>query len=230
MSSVAEVFGISTETSNFYQKALTHPSFTQENNLSYIDCYERMEFLGDAVLKLSISDVLYRMFPESTEGEMSKIRGVVVSDNTLAQIAKEIGLDNLIIMSKSEEKQGGRKRNSICACAFEAILGAYYLDGKYNEIVKFVERIFTPYILDVKSNFGKFNAKEILQEYTQGLTKERPEYAVINEMGPEHKKKFEVQVSYRGEVLATEIGLSKKDAEQKAAFSACVKLGIIEKL
>ena len=227
MKSVEEIFGIETITKDLYTKALTHSSFTKEKNLPYTDCYERLEFLGDAVLKLTVSDVLFRMFPDAQEGELSKIRGIVVSDNTLADIAKNNGLQELIIMSRHEEKQGCRKLNSICACAFEAILGAYYLDGKFKEILPYIERTFEPYINDVKNHFEKFNAKAILQEYTQGQNKKTPVYKVINELGPEHKKEFEVEVRYNDEVLATEKGNSKKEAEQKCAYSACKKLGII---
>ena len=130
-------------------------------------------------------------------------------------------------MSRHEEKQGCRKLNSICACAFEAILGAYYLDGKFNEIVKYIEQTFKPYIEEVQNHFERFNAKAILQEYTQGKTKNTPIYTVINEFGPEHKKIFEVEVRYNDEILAVEQGNTKKDAEQKCAYSACKKLGII---
>lgn len=228
MKTIAEIFGIETITPDLYKKALTHPSYTQDLNLPHTECYERLEFLGDAVLKLTVSDVLYNMYPNSTEGEMSKIRSIIVSDNTLAEIAKENGLQDNIILSKHDEKQGARKLNSICACAFEAILGAYYLDGKYNEVRKYIEQTFTPRIKDVKNNFGKYNAKEILQEYTQAINKDRPVYKIIKEHGPEHKKEFEVEVSYNGNVLATEKGFSKKDAEQKAAYSACEKLGILK--
>lgn len=227
MKSVEEIFGIETITKDLYTKALTHSSFTKEKNLPYTDCYERLEFLGDAVLKLTVSDVLFKMFPDAQEGELSKIRGIVVSDNTLADIAKNNGLQELIIMSRHEEKQGCRKLNSICACAFEAILGAYYLDGKFKEILPYIEKTFEPYINDVKNHFEKFNAKAILQEYTQGQNKKTPVYKVINEIGPEHKKEFEVEVRYNDEVLATEKGNSKKEAEQKCAYSACKKLGII---
>lgn len=227
MKTVSNIFGIEILTPDLYKKALTHPSYIQDNNLPYTDCYERMEFLGDAVLKLTVSDLLYRVFPDSREGEMSKIRAILVSDNMLAEIAKKNGLADIIIMNKSEEKHGGRKLNSICACAFEAVLGAYYLDGKFKEIRSYIEKTFSPLIKDVKDNLPIYNAKEILQEYTQGLTKERPVYTVIKESGPEHKKQFEVQVSYRDEVLAAEVGKSKKDAEQKAAYVACKKLGVI---
>ena len=227
MKSLADIFGIKIKNEEYFKKALTHPSYTQDLNLPHTNSYERLEFLGDAVLKLTVSDTLFSMFPESPEGEMSKIRSIVVSDNTLAEIAKNNGLDKLIILSKHDEKQGARKLNSICACAFEAVLGAYYLDGKYNQVRKYIEETFTPYIVDVKNNFAKYNAKEILQEYTQAKDKNRPVYKVINETGPAHKRQFEVEVSYNEEVLAVETGLSKKDAEQRAAYSACKKLGII---
>ena len=227
MKTVAEIFGIETTTEELYKKALTHSSYTKEKELPHTDCYERLEFLGDAVLKLTISDVLFKLYPDSPEGELSKIRGIIVSDNTLADIAKKNGLPELIIMSRHEEKQGCRKLNSICACAFEAILGAYYLDGKFDEIVKFIEKTFQPYIDDVKNHFEKFNAKAILQEFTQGQTKNTPVYTVINESGPQHRKEFEIEVKYNDEVLAVEKGSTKKEAEQKCAYSACKKLGII---
>lgn len=227
MKSIAEIFGIETITEDFYKYALTHSSYTKEHELPETQCYERLEFLGDAVLKLTISDVLFKRYPESREGELSKIRSILVSDNTLADITKNNGLQELIIMSKHEEKQGCRNLNSICACVFEAILGAYYLDGKFSEIVSYIEKTFEPYIEDVAQHFEKFNAKAILQEYTQGQTKKTPVYTVISESGPQHKKVFEVEVRYNDEVLAVETGLSKKEAEQKCALSACKKLGIV---
>ena len=227
MKELSEIFGIETKTEDLYKAALTHSSYTKEHELAHTQCYERLEFLGDAVLKLTVSDVLFNMYPDFPEGELSKIRSIVVSDNTLAQIAKSNGLQQLIIMSKHEEKQGCRNLNSICACVFEAVLGAYYLDGKLQEITKYIKETFTPFIQDVNDNFEKFNAKAILQEYTQDKTKNTPVYKVVDEIGPEHKKEFVVEVSYNGEVLATEKGLSKKDAEQKCAYTACKNLGII---
>ena len=227
MKSVAEIFGIETVTDDYYKYALTHSSYTKEHNLPETQCYERLEFLGDAVLKLTISDVLFKKYPNSREGELSKIRSIIVSDNTLAEIAKKNGLSELIIMSKHEEKLGCRSLNSICACAFEAILGAYYLDGKFNEIIQYIEKTFNPYIEQVSQHFERFNAKAILQEYTQGQTKTTPVYTIISETGPAHKKIFEVEVRYNNEILAIEKGTSKKEAEQKCAYAACEKLGII---
>lgn len=224
---LTEIFGIEPVNEELYRIALTHSSYTKDSGLPHTQCYERLEFLGDAVLKLTVSDVLYKMFPESTEGELSKIRSIIVSDNTLAQIAKRDRLNLLINLSKHDEKQHLRDNNSICACAYEALLGAYYLDKKLARLTKYIKRTFKPFIEDVKDNFECYNAKAILQEYTQNKTKERPVYAVVRETGPAHKRVFEVSVTYRDEVLAVEVGMSKKDAEQKCAYAACKKLGII---
>ena len=129
--------------------------------------------------------------------------------------------------SRHDEKQGHKKLNSICACVFEAVLGAYYLDGKFNQIVNYIEKTFEPYIENVQKHFVKFNAKAVLQEYTQGINKTTPVYKVINTTGPAHKTEFEIEVSFNNEVLATEKGSTKKEAEQKCAYTACEKLGII---
>ncbi len=228
MKEISEIFDIEIDDKELFRKALTHPSYTKEHELDFTECYERLEFLGDAVLKLTISEVLYKNYPDYTEGEMSKIRSVVVSDMTLFEICEKIGLSKHIILAKHEEKQGCRKLESVCACAFEAVLGAYYLDGKLEELVEFIEKTFMPYIKDVDKHFEKFNAKALLQEYTQGQTRETPVYTIIDEKGPAHNKVFEVEVSYHGKVIASGIGKTKKEAEQQAAYNACMKLGIIQ--
>ena len=223
-----EIFSIYPISQNLFECALTHTSVINELSLPYTNCYERLEFLGDAVLKLIASDLLYKRFPTSPEGELSKIRSIIVSDNILADIAKKNGLQKLIRISKHEEKQGCRNLNSVCACAFEAVLGAYYIEGKYNELKKYLGKVLPPYIEDAQNHFEKFNAKAILQEYTQEKTKTVPKYEVVREIGPDHKKIFEVQVEYDGKILATEQGTSKKEAEQKCAYSACKKFGVIQ--
>ena len=225
--SVEDIFGIKIKTPELYKYALTHTSYIREHELPYNECYERLEFLGDAVLKLAISDVIFRMYPKAPEGELSKIRSFVVSDHTLSIIAKESGLNELIIVAKHEEKQGCRNLESVCACVFEAILGAYYLDGKFKDVVKYIKKTFTPYIIDVKDHFVNYNAKAVLQEYTQGLNNKRPEYNVIKCSQHKNYTEFEIEVQYNGKVLAVEKGYSKKEAEQKCAYEACKKLGII---
>ncbi len=228
MNSVEEIFKIKINDNSLFVKALTHPSYTQEKEMSYCDCYERLEFLGDAVLKLSISDVLYKMFPDYAEGKMSQIRSIIVSDHTLSNISREIGLSKLIIAGTHEVKNGIKNLESVTACAFEAVLGAYYLDGKFDELLKFIEETFIPYINDVNNNLEKYNAKALLQEYTQSLTKETPVYTLVSESGPDHKKTFTVDVSYKNEVIARGEGKTKKDAEQKAAYEACKILGVVK--
>lgn len=228
MSSVEEIFKIKIDDKSLFVKALTHPSFTKEKEMDFTDCYERLEFLGDAVLKLSVSDILFKKYPDYAEGDMSKIRSIVVSDNTLSNISKKIGLSKLVITGAHESKQGIKNLESVSACAFEAVLGAYYLDGKFVQLKSFLTELFAPYIEEIDNNFEKYNAKALLQEYTQGLTKETPVYKLISQSGPDHKKLFTVEVSYKGEIIAEGEGKSKKDAEQKAAYQACKKLGAIE--
>lgn len=223
-----KIFKIKTKNKELFKKALIHSSYTKENELSSFENYERQEFLGDAVLKLCISNILYKKYPEYTEGDLTKIRSIVVSDNALADIATKINIAPLIILGKQEEKSGGRKRKSILACTFEAILGAYYLDGKHKELSKFLEEIFMQFINEVDGNFEKFNSKAVLQEYTQSQNKKIPEYKIVEEIGPEHDKIFIVEVSYMNEVLASGRGKTKKEAEQDAAYLACVKLKVIK--
>ena len=142
-----------------FKKALTHSSYTRENELSQLENYERLEFFGDAVLKLYISEILFNKFPQYAVGELTKIRSIIVSDNMLAEVAKKIGLAELIILGKQEEKTGGRQRKSIIACAFEAVLGAYYTEGRHAEILNFLEQTFAPFIADVDGNFEKFTRR-----------------------------------------------------------------------
>lgn len=227
MATVSEIFGIDIQNSKLFEIALTHPSYTKDNGLEYTECYERLEFLGDSVLKLLISDFLYKKYPLYTEGDMSKIRSIAVSDNTLSKIAFQIGLNNLIRAGIHDEKQGVTKLESVTACAFEAVLGAYYLDGKLEELKGFIAKVFTPYIEEIDKNFEKYNAKAILQEYTQSLTKHTPVYKLLGTKGPEHNKIFEIEVSYEGKAIAKGEGRTKKDAEQNAAYEACKILGAI---
>lgn len=227
MSTVSEIFEIPTQDQKLFEIALTHPSYTKDNGLEYVECYERLEFLGDSVLKLLISDFLYKKYPLYTEGDMSKIRSIAVSDNTLSKIAFQIGLNKLIRAGVHDEKQGVTRLESVTACAFEATLGAYYLDGKLENLKEFIAKVFNPYIEEIDKNFEKYNAKAILQEYTQSLTKHTPVYKLLGTKGPEHNKIFEIEVSYEGKAIATGEGRTKKDAEQNAAYEACKILGAI---
>lgn len=208
-------------------KALTHPSYTKELNFDSLDSYERLEFFGDSVLKLFTSKLLYKKYPEYPEGELSKIRSILVSDSILAEIAFQIGLDKLIKLGPAEEKQGGRKRESNLACSLEAVLGAYYLSNKGDFAEKFIEKYVMPYAEDIDKHFEKYNAKDILQQYTQGIDKTLPVYQTIGVHGPAHKPEFEVSVEWQGKIIATAKGKSKKEAQQNCAYEACRILKVI---
>ena len=219
-----EIFG---EKNDLVEKALTHPSFTKENDINSLENYERLEFFGDSVLKLFTSKLLYEIYPEAPEGELSKIRSILVSDAILAQIAIQIGVDKLLKLGPSEEKQGGRKRESNIACALEALLGAYYLNGKQTEIEKFIKDYVIVFAEDVDKHFEKYNAKDILQQYTQGIDKTLPVYRTLAVRGPAHKPVFEVEVEWQGSVIASATGKSNKEAQQNCALAACKKLGVV---
>ena len=173
------------------------------------------------------SKLLYEIYPEAPEGELSKIRSILVSDAILAQIAIQIGVDKLLKLGPSEEKQGGRKRESNIACALEALLGAYYLNGKQTEIEKFIKDYVMVFAEDVDKHFEKYNAKDILQQYTQGIDKTLPVYRTLAVRGPAHKPVFEVEVEWQGSVIASATGKSKKEAQQNCALAACKKLGVV---
>ena len=218
---------IDCENKDNLQTALTHPSYTTENNISYLKNYERLEFLGDAVLKLITSNLLYKKYPEYKEGKLSKIRSILVSDNTLATIAKDIKLPEKMILGKGEEHTGGRDRESNIACTMEAIFGAYYLDGKINFVEQFLNENLLPLSDEIDMHFEKYNAKAVLQEYTQKENNSLPKYTTTNVTGPMHNPTFEVEVSYNDTTIAVGYGKNKKEAQQNGAYKACIKLGII---
>ena len=221
------IFGSSADP-ELLDKALTHPSYTKELNLDSLTSYERLEFFGDSVLKLFTSKLLYENYENYPEGDLSKIRSILVSDAILSGIAFEIGLDKLIKLGPAEEKQGGRKRESNLACSLEAVLGAYYLSGEGEAVEKFILKYVLPYAKDIDEHFEKYNAKDILQQYTQSIDKTLPVYRTVAVHGPAHKPEFEIAVEWQDRIIATAKGKSKKDAQQNCAYEACKVLGVIE--
>jgi ribonuclease-3 len=219
-----QAFGIEIKDTTLFKTALTHSSFSKENDTP--ENYERLEFLGDAVLKLSVSEILYKKYPQYSEGNLSKIRSIVVSDETLSKIVDKFELKQCLILGKQEEKLGGRNKQSIKACMFEAILGAYYLSGFFSEVEEFLKNILVDFIEEVDRNFVKYNSKEVLQEYTQKQSKNTPEYKLVKEEGPAHNKIFTVEVIYNEKILATGCGKTKREAEKQAAYIACQNLEI----
>ena len=209
-------------------RSLTHSSYTNENNLNSLENYERLEFMGDAVLKLISSKYLYEKFPDYNEGELSKIRASLVSDSTISKFASQINLGAYMIFGPAEKKLGGENRKSNLACAFEALLGALYLDKKEEITKHFLLKFIEEEIQYIKTHLIQLNAKSTLQEYTQEKYKVLPEYKIIKETGPDHKKTFEIQIKINGNIMATAIGESKKQAQQNAAYLALKKFGLLE--
>ena len=212
-------------------QALSHTSFINENNLDILQSYERLEFLGDAVLKLSISKFFYTKFKDYQEGELTKIRAEAVSDKTIASYALKIELDKIILLGKNEAKHQGAKKESILACAFEALLGAIFIeyDTKgYKKAYDFLINNFEKEILEINNNINLLNPKAILQEYTQAINHNLPKYNLVKETGLDHDKTFFVEIEYENKIIGKGSAKSIKLAQQDAAFCALKKLGVLK--
>ena len=206
---------------NFIKCALTHSSYVNELKINKWENYQRLEFLGDAVLELVSSEFLYEGNSVMSEGKMSKVRASMVCEPALAFCAKKIKLGELILLGKGEEAGGGRERNSILSDVFEAIIGAIYLDGGLEEARKFIHKFVLD---DVEENQLFVDSKSILQERIQADSGKILRYELVSETGPEHDKTFEVAVYINDERMATAIGHNKKDAEQQAAYLVLKKM------
>ena len=213
---------------NFLNEALTHPSYNNENNYENAPDYERLEFLGDSVLRLAVSHYLFDKYKDFPEGKLTKIRSYLVSDEFLAKIANKIELNRCLNIGKHEEKDGGRNKESILACAMEAVLGAIYKSSGYDIVKECIYKIYNDINVNISDVLYFYESKEILQKYTQGLNKDLPEYKLISESGPAHNRIYEVVVMYHGEELGRGVSLTKKDAEKNAALNALKKLNITE--
>ena len=182
---------------------------------------ERLEFLGDAVLELTSSEVLFHEYREKTEGELTRLRASLVCEPTLADCAREIHLGDYLLLSHGEDRTGGRNRDSVISDAFEALIGAIYLDGGYNSSKTFIKK----YVLnDIENKQLFFDSKTILQELLQKDYKERVEYVLTREYGPDHDKHFAVDAVFRHRVIGSGEGTTKKRAEQQAAYEAILKI------
>lgn len=207
-------FGIEIKDIQMLETALTHPTYSYENGLN--DNNQRLEFLGDTVLSLIIVEYLYNMYPNKQEGELSKIKSVVVSGETLAQGARKFKLYDYLLIGKGEEKVGGRYRDSVLADAFEALLATIYLDLGYDKVKKFVFQILDDSIEEIVTK-GVKDYKTILQELLQKDYKKSVKYKVLAEKGPDHDKVFTVGLIWEDQVIAIGLGKSKKEAERQGA-------------
>jgi ribonuclease-3 len=204
------------------ERALTHSSFANEQGRP--QDYERLEFLGDAVLELVVSHLLLDRFPDAQEGELSRLRASSVNRRTLAAIGRRLGLGDYVQMSHGEEKTGGREKETILADAFEAVIGAVYLDGGLGAAAEFVERYFDLLFEGADQRLLFTDYKTKLQEVTQASYGGAPGYRVVESSGPDHDKRFVVQAYVGGTRVGEGEGRSKKEAEQQAAKQAFEKL------
>lgn len=216
------------ENKKLLQRALTHKSFPNENKTLALKDNERLEFLGDSVLSLSVSTYIFKKFADFPEGELAKMRAVVVSAPILAEAAKKINLGDYLFLGKGEEMTGGRERDSILADAMEAIFGALYLDQGFIAAGEFVLSLLKEDIINVAEGNHIQDYKTMLQEVIQQDGNLRPEYEVIDEEGPDHNKTFIVAVKIEDNSLGSGQGSSKKEAEQEAAKFALHKLNKLE--
>lgn len=206
------------------KRALTHKSYVNEYRLAQTENNERYEYLGDAVLELSVSHLLMNRFPEHPEGELSKLRAAIVNEGQLAELAAELKLGDYLFLGKGEDQTGGRDKPSLLADAFEAVLGAVYLDRGFEKAFAVVKRQYEK-ILECCGGVGFVkDYKTKLQEESQGRFRAIPRYKLVSEKGPDHRKLFEIHLYIREECLGIGKGASKKAAEQEAARQALEKM------
>lgn len=206
------------------KRALTHSSFAYERNMNPQFNNERLEFLGDAVLQIVISDYLFHEYKKMNEGDLTRLRASIVCEPTLAIVAREIELGECIVLGKGEARTGGHDRESILADSFEAVLGAIYLDGGLEVARTFVLNLFAPHIGTFSNNVSVQDYKTRIQELIQKTDKSPIKYITVEESGPDHDKTFTVHLSHGNKILGEGTGKSKKDAEQQAAKIALEKL------
>ena len=215
-----EKIGVKFKDKNLLQQAFTHRSYLNENPSLGLEQNERLEFLGDAVLELAITEYLYKKYPKKTEGEMTALRAALVNSITLSETASELNIGDFMLLSKGEAKSLGKARQYILANAFEALIGAIYLNGGYEETFDFLEKNLFGKIEEVIEKKLWIDAKSLFQEKAQELESVTPAYKVLAESGPDHEKVFTMGVFLGDELIAEGKGASKQEAEQDAARKA----------
>lgn len=206
--------------------SLKHRSYVYTVDEESIESNERLEFLGDAVLDLVVTQYLYARFGEKREGDLTQIKSLLVSKPVLAQKGREMGLGKFLYLSKEEDLAGGRERTSIVGDAVEALLGAIYLDGGLTAVTRFLENLLLASVREIVSNGAYLNFKSVLLEHTQSEGRGHPRYLVNSEEGPDHQKVFTVGVLVEGERMGMGRGRSKKEAQQMAAKEALENMGV----
>ena len=209
--------GYSFKDKNLLKQAITHSSFSNEQKINKQKHYERLEFLGDAVLELVSSEFLFEKYQELPEGQLTKKRASMVCEPSLAFCARDLELGKFLLLGKGEDAAGGRNKDSIISDVMEAVIGAIFLDGGMEEAKAYIYRFI---LSDIEDKQLFFDSKTTLQEYIQGKLKCDFYYRLVDETGPEHDKTFEVEVVMGGTVIGRGLGRTKKAAEQQAAYKA----------
>ncbi len=223
MNTLEKKLGYNFKKTEYLIIALTHSSYANENKNS-VPCNERQEFLGDAVLSIVVSDYLFRHYSHLPEGELTKIRASLVCEKTLCEFARSIDLGNYMRLGKGEEMTGGRERPSILADAFESVIAAIYLDGGIESARKFILP-FARHMIEADTRAIFKDYKTVLQEIIQQNPEEKLTYELVDESGPDHDKRFVVEVHLNSNVIGRGVGKSKKNAEQMAAKEALELMG-----
>lgn len=200
--------------------ALTHRSYVNENRQPGVSDNERLEFLGDSVLGLCVSDLLIKKYVDGSEGDLTKMRSVLVGEKNLAQLARGLQIGNCLLIGRGEENAGSRARDSFLANAFEAVVAAVYLDSGYENVRAVVRKLIEPFLEKETLPSAYFDYKTLLQEFCQRKFKTIPMYLLADTSGPEHAKVFEVKVVIVDKLTAIGTGTSKKEAEKQAAQKA----------
>lgn len=221
LNALEERIGYQFKNPSLLKQALTHSSFTNEQKINKAKNYERLEFLGDAVLELVSSEFLFKEHPDVPEGELTKMRASMVCEPSLAFCAKDLELGKFLRLGKGEESTGGRERDSITSDAMEAVIGAIFLDGGMKYAKAFIDRFI---LSDLEDKRLFYDSKTTLQELIQGKLKKEFHYELLDETGPEHDKTFVSEVYLEKESLGKGFGRTKKAAEQQAAYQALLRL------
>lgn len=202
------------------KQAFTHRSYINENPGLSISHNERLEFLGDAVLELIVTDFLYRKYPNYAEGELTAVRSALVNAIIISEVAGSAGMNDYLLLSKGEAKDNGKARQYILANTYEAFVGALYLDQGYETVEKFISKTLLPKTEEIINKKLWRDAKSLVQEKAQEFVSVTPAYKVLHESGPDHDKHFTVGIYFGGELIAEGKGKSKQEAEQSAALNA----------
>jgi len=219
-----EKLGVRFHDESVLRQAFTHSSYVNEQRGKRIQDNERLEFLGDAVLELTVSQFLYKTFPKMSEGEMTKLRAAIVCEPSLVKFAELLNFGDLVLLGKGEELTGGRQRPALLADVFEAFVGALYLDQGVDVVFSFMEKYVYPRI--DRGEFAQVtDFKSQLQEFVQQDNLGDIQYRIVEERGPAHNREFVSEVLLNNRSLGVGLGRSKKEAEQQAAARALVRLG-----